>query len=156
MQAHCLYTSTATQFIIFISGSVNKQIFTYTRQILTRDLVYIKQVASTFIWTHIVFVISSHNLHLLKSIYYLYSYVICKHFSLNWLHRIKDMRSRCWVSAILFAVASLQFVVCDVVVTTKHGKIRGISNNKTKAFLGVPYAAPPVGKLRCCIVSSVN
>ncbi len=34
------------------------------------------------------------------------------------------------------------------VVTTRQGKVRGIDTATGKAFLGIPYAAPPVGDLR--------
>ncbi|XP_045194483.2 cAMP-regulated D2 protein-like [Mercenaria mercenaria] len=36
----------------------------------------------------------------------------------------------------------------DVVVQTKYGKIQGVQTSKSRAFLGVPYAAPPVGEMR--------
>ena len=54
---------------------------------------------------------------------------------------------KCLLS-VLIALTTLHCAFGEVIVTTKYGKIRGISSNKTKAFLGVPYAAPPVGKLR--------
>jgi hypothetical protein len=53
-----------------------------------------------------------------------------------------------WFPVIIIAAVTSQFAYCDVVVTTKYGKIKGINSTKTNAFLGVPYAAPPVGKLR--------
>ncbi|XP_062600545.1 cAMP-regulated D2 protein-like [Saccostrea cucullata] len=51
-------------------------------------------------------------------------------------------------SVLLLVIVAFQVALCEVVVTTKYGKIRGVASNKIKAFLGVPYAAPPVGKLR--------
>ena len=38
----------------------------------------------------------------------------------------------------------------SLTVTTEQGKVRGktINNGRVKAFLGIPYAAPPVGDLR--------
>ena len=36
----------------------------------------------------------------------------------------------------------------DIVVPTKYGQVRGLRTNKANAFLGIPYAAPPVNKLR--------
>lgn len=40
----------------------------------------------------------------------------------------------------------------DILVTTKNGKVRGkllpVLNGSVGAFLGIPYAKPPVGKLR--------
>lgn len=34
------------------------------------------------------------------------------------------------------------------VIQTKYGEIKGVKEEKTYAFRGVPYAAPPVGELR--------
>lgn len=34
------------------------------------------------------------------------------------------------------------------IVNTKYGKIAGITKNNVNAFLGVPYAEPPVNDLR--------
>ncbi len=36
----------------------------------------------------------------------------------------------------------------EIVVNTKSGKVEGIYENRQYAFKGIPYAAPPVGKLR--------
>lgn len=40
----------------------------------------------------------------------------------------------------------------DILVTTKNGKVKGkllpVLNGSVGAFLGIPYAKPPVGKLR--------
>lgn len=40
----------------------------------------------------------------------------------------------------------------DLLVTVKNGKVQGtllpVSNGNVRAFLGIPYAKPPVGKLR--------
>ncbi|XP_023258749.1 acetylcholinesterase-like isoform X1 [Seriola lalandi dorsalis] len=40
----------------------------------------------------------------------------------------------------------------DLVITTKHGKVQGklvsVLDGNVRAFLGVPYAKPPLGKLR--------
>ena len=35
-----------------------------------------------------------------------------------------------------------------VVIPTKYGDVRGVQTDNGYAFLGVPYAAPPVGDLR--------
>uniref|UniRef100_A0A6B2LNP1 Carboxylesterase type B domain-containing protein n=1 Tax=Arcella intermedia TaxID=1963864 RepID=A0A6B2LNP1_9EUKA len=38
---------------------------------------------------------------------------------------------------------------CDeAVVQTKYGPVRGVVSEDHRAFLGIPYAAPPVGGLR--------
>uniref|UniRef100_T1E184 Carboxylic ester hydrolase n=1 Tax=Cupiennius salei TaxID=6928 RepID=T1E184_CUPSA len=49
---------------------------------------------------------------------------------------------------ILLLVATL--VRCDRIVTTTNGPVKGISLSpkKVEAFLGIPYAEPPVGPLR--------
>ncbi|XP_021164370.2 LOW QUALITY PROTEIN: acetylcholinesterase [Fundulus heteroclitus] len=40
----------------------------------------------------------------------------------------------------------------DLVISTKHGKVQGkllsVPNGEVRAFLGIPYAKPPLGKLR--------
>ena len=33
-----------------------------------------------------------------------------------------------------------------MIVTTKYGKIEGITENGCEIFKGIPYAKPPVGK----------
>ena len=42
----------------------------------------------------------------------------------------------------------IQLSICDVVVQTKYGKLQGRITQYSRAFLGVPYAKPPVGPLR--------
>ena len=39
-------------------------------------------------------------------------------------------------------------VVSGVTVSTKYGNIVGLTTSKGQAFLGIPYALPPVGDLR--------
>ena len=36
----------------------------------------------------------------------------------------------------------------DVIVPTKYGNVRGLKTDYDFAFLGVPYAAPPIGNAR--------
>lgn len=36
----------------------------------------------------------------------------------------------------------------DVVIQTKLGKIKGLQTDTNLKFIGVPYAEPPLGKLR--------
>src|SRR5438876_522177 len=36
----------------------------------------------------------------------------------------------------------------DAIVTTREGPVRGEIHNGVLTFLGIPYAAPPVGTLR--------
>uniref|UniRef100_F6VMR1 Carboxylic ester hydrolase n=1 Tax=Xenopus tropicalis TaxID=8364 RepID=F6VMR1_XENTR len=55
-----------------------------------------------------------------------------------------------------FAALCLLFVTCitseDQVILTKHGKVKGVQipvlSGTVTAFLGIPYAEPPVGDLR--------
>ena len=36
----------------------------------------------------------------------------------------------------------------SLIVNTKYGPVRGISNDMAFNFLGIPYAQPPIGELR--------
>src|SRR5215475_422830 len=38
--------------------------------------------------------------------------------------------------------------VADAVVITQQGRVRGVERSDVRAFLGIPYAAPPIGDLR--------
>jgi para-nitrobenzyl esterase len=38
--------------------------------------------------------------------------------------------------------------VADPVVITQQGRVRGIERSDIRQFLGIPYAAPPIGNLR--------
>lgn len=52
---------------------------------------------------------------------------------------------------LLLMIVALALISCDVdtkIVRTKSGWLRGVDNGDSWAFLGVPYAAPPVGELR--------
>ena len=51
-------------------------------------------------------------------------------------------------AAVGFAVAHRAMVSRGPVVMTAQGKVRGLATRTTDEFLGVPYAAPPVGRLR--------
>ena len=42
----------------------------------------------------------------------------------------------------------------SVLVETKYGTLSGIQNKNHQSFLGIPYAAPPVGTLRFCAPQS--
>ena len=55
----------------------------------------------------------------------------------------------------LFALAASAFPMLsqgqadqDLVVKTKLGEVRGMQQDEVRTFLGIPYAAPPVGPLR--------
>ena len=54
------------------------------------------------------------------------------------------------VAAMAFGVASAPSHADPLEVKTAQGKVRGklINDGKVRAFLGIPYAAPPVGDLR--------
>jgi len=46
------------------------------------------------------------------------------------------------------AIASNVNATANLVITTTDGRLRGILRNGVREFLGIPYAAPPVGSLR--------
>ena len=57
---------------------------------------------------------------------------------------------RICVGIAALALASMTAAADPLLIKTEHGKIRGKSVNQgaVRAFLGIPYAAPPVGELR--------
>ena len=61
--------------------------------------------------------------------------------------------SRClWSAAgvVVFAIALPAWASNPLVVKTDHGKVQGkmSADGQARDFLGIPYAAPPVGPLR--------
>ena len=52
------------------------------------------------------------------------------------------------VPAYLVASSSQGDVASKLVVMTERGPVEGIATATIRRFLGIPYAAPPVGKLR--------
>lgn len=52
------------------------------------------------------------------------------------------------VYPILSLLLSFYLVQSLPVVNTKYGPIAGLQENGVNAFLGVPYAQPPIGNLR--------
>jgi para-nitrobenzyl esterase len=60
------------------------------------------------------------------------------------------LRTACVVSAIVMSGSLLAAAQDTLVVKTQAGKVRGkaIADGKVNAWLGIPYAAPPVGNLR--------
>lgn len=61
-----------------------------------------------------------------------------------------------WQFAIIFLLTYLLYGTSadenDLLVTIKNGKVQGkllpVLNGSVGAFLGIPYAKPPIGKLR--------
>ena len=84
--------------------------------------------------------------------------------SYNILARKQDLRQKSYKSNMfptflttLFIFTALSPLIPAVTVTTKYGKLKGLVTSYTNAsgpfksvskFLGVPFAAPPVGELR--------
>ncbi|XP_059164843.1 cAMP-regulated D2 protein-like isoform X3 [Physella acuta] len=56
--------------------------------------------------------------------------------------------SRGLLALSFLSCAILSVLGREVIVQTSHGKVKGISDGLTVAFRGVPFASPPVGKLR--------
>lgn len=58
------------------------------------------------------------------------------------------------VSLVLFTIFCVNKITGDVIVDTKSGKISGLEvksifpDEKYYSFLSIPYAQPPIGKLR--------
>ena len=49
---------------------------------------------------------------------------------------------------VLFVIHGETIGQDDLVVQTRYGKVRGLANRYSKNFYGIPYALPPVGRLR--------
>src|SRR6185437_7268328 len=71
------------------------------------------------------------------------------------INRRKFMMRFAWKAACVLAAASLIGVAASasadpLTVTTQDGSVHGktINDGKVRAWLGIPYAAPPVGDLR--------
>lgn len=45
-------------------------------------------------------------------------------------------------------------VYCDIIIPTKYGNVRGKETEYGFAFLGIPYAAPPIGNARFVSITS--
>jgi para-nitrobenzyl esterase len=63
--------------------------------------------------------------------------------------------ARCSLIAALFALFTLiapsagaKAAAAGVIINTREGRVRGLRQNGVREFLGIPYAAPPVGDLR--------
>jgi para-nitrobenzyl esterase len=46
------------------------------------------------------------------------------------------------------AIASNLYAAANLDIATAEGPLRGIRRNGVREFLGIPYAAPPLGSLR--------
>lgn len=53
-----------------------------------------------------------------------------------------------WLAALLGLAASAQALAAAPVASTTGGALRGVDKGRVEAFLGIPYAAPPVGEAR--------
>lgn len=49
---------------------------------------------------------------------------------------------------LLLCISLIQSFEDQTLVTTQEGAVKGIIKNGFRAFLGIPYAEPPIGKLR--------
>jgi para-nitrobenzyl esterase len=61
---------------------------------------------------------------------------------------MKHFHSKVWSGLTLVFALQSGSAAADQVVETGHGRIEGTDLGAVHAFLGVPYAAPPVGELR--------
>ncbi len=52
------------------------------------------------------------------------------------------------VSAVLFAFAGSVSALSPALIETASGTVSGVTENGMRAYLGIPYAKPPVGRLR--------
>src|SRR5437868_3271210 len=50
--------------------------------------------------------------------------------------------------SVLFLCSSVTYAVSGPRVKTRRGTVEGKTDGKNNVFLGIPYAAPPVGDLR--------
>ena len=53
-----------------------------------------------------------------------------------------------WLLILTVWISIVPAVICNITVSTKYGNIVGLTTSKGHAFLGIPYALPPVGDLR--------
>ena len=64
------------------------------------------------------------------------------------------MNWKTWIGAVLLtamvavSAAPVRAADAQLQVKTKQGKVEGRMDGDVKAFLGIPFAAPPVGPLR--------
>jgi para-nitrobenzyl esterase len=63
-------------------------------------------------------------------------------------HPVKFLRETAWLGLLLLAVGSFAHAAEPPSVTLAGGALRGSESDGVRAFLGVPYAAQPVGELR--------
>lgn len=76
----------------------------------------------------------------------------CKTISEDLIHRLLQIVRTFFIAGFSIAMTTLHTPTATAsdrtIVETKSGAVRGLLENDTRRFLGIPYAKPPVGELR--------
>src|SRR5882724_3273364 len=61
---------------------------------------------------------------------------------------VSNLGRRSMAICLFIATSCISFASSGPIVKIRTGAVEGRTDGKVKAFLGIPYAAPPVGDLR--------